>query len=58
MVFVADQIQGFTNPRRHRQAEAGGVLQQADAFVGDVEKDRRRPQHPGIPENVHVEDIG
>ena len=39
------------------QAEAGGVFDEADAFVGDVEEDHRGSQHAAFFEDVDVEEV-
>ncbi|GFI28642.1 hypothetical protein IMSAGC013_00019 [Lachnospiraceae bacterium] len=35
-----------------------GVLQEAHAFVGDIEKDDRRPQNAAGADNLHIKDVG
>lgn len=41
----------------HRQADAGGVLYDGDAFVRDVEADDRAPKHAAAADDVRVERV-
>lgn len=36
----------------------GGVLDQADALIRDIEEDHRCAQHPALTEHIDVQQIG
>ena len=42
---------------RDRQAKVRGVLHEAHTFIGDVEKDHRRPEHAAGTDHLRVEDV-
>ena len=56
--LVGDHVEGVPHLCRYRQTEAGGVFDQGDAFVGQVEEDDCRAQHAGGADHLGVEQMG
>ena len=58
LLLLAQLGQQPGQPRRYRQAQGGQVFQNAEAFVGEVEKDHRRAQRgAGAAEQGGVEQV-